>query len=154
MPAGLLGRSWRWREPEVLCPVRISVGVGLSSSNIVGSTATDSESPQASRGVFPGGLRRSEIRLPGLVLRVRADEVTEGDVSSLLDFLSTGVASGVTAVVLEAGADGPAGGAKLYEAARDLKALLRGRAQLLVSERVDIAAAAGADGVLLSDQGL
>lgn len=49
---------------------------------------------------------------------------------------------------------GDASGGRLYEAACILKSLVGERAYLLVAERVDIAAAASASGVLLSDQGL
>lgn len=54
-------------------------------------------------------------------------------------------------VVLNDGGD--ASGGKMYEAARLLKEVIGGRAYLLLSERVDIAAAVNASGVLLSDQG-
>ncbi len=114
---------------------------------------------QASMGLFPGGFRRAEVRIPGLVLRVMAEGVQDGE--SCREFLESivnaAVVGGVTMVILEAGGgdeQAAAGGAKLYDAACTLKALLRGRAELLVAERVDIAAAAGANGVLLSDQGL
>ncbi|CAI5465876.1 unnamed protein product [Closterium sp. Yama58-4] len=43
---------------------------------------------------------------------------------------------------------------ELFEAACAVKEVVRGRVPLLVAERADIAAAAGADGVLLSDNGL
>lgn len=44
-------------------------------------------------------------------------------------------------------------GGKLYEAARLLKSVVGDRAYMLIAERVDVAAAVGASGVLLSDQG-
>lgn len=57
---------------------------------------------------------------------------------------------GVGVVVLE-GADET--GARLYEAACALKSMVGDRAYLLVAERVDVAAAVGASGVVLSDAG-
>lgn len=51
--------------------------------------------------------------------------------------------------------DGGVGtGGRLYEAACLLKSVIRDRAYFMVSERVDIAAAVNASGVVLSDQGL
>jgi hypothetical protein len=114
----------------------------------------EAEVPQSARGVFPGGFRRAEVRLPGLVLRVRVEEMQNEQKTVLLEEVSAAVAGGVTMIILEAGGDGGSGGAKLYDAGCMLKALLRGRAELLIAERVDIAAASGADGVLLSDEGL
>lgn len=55
-------------------------------------------------------------------------------------------------VVLLNGGEGSSGG-RLYEAACLLKSVVRDRAYLLISERVDVAAAVGASGVVLSDQG-
>lgn len=68
-----------------------------------------------------------------------------------LDLVDNAVANRVRIVVLN-GAENTGG--KLYEAARLLKSVVRDRAYLLIAERVDIAAAVGASGVVLSDQGL
>lgn len=46
------------------------------------------------------------------------------------------------------------GAAELYEAAVQLKSLIRGRACLLITDRTDIANAAEADGVALSPKGM
>lgn len=128
--------------------------VNGTEADISSNPTSEAEIPQSAKSVFPGGLRRAEVRLPGLVLRVRLEEVQNKEEERvLLEGVSAAVAGGVTMVVLEAGGDGGIGGAKLYDAACALKAMLRGRAELLVAERVDIAAGAGADGVLLSDQG-
>ena len=77
------------------------------------------------------------------------DEVLSG--KDALDLIDKAVSKWVGLVILAA-AD--ASGGKLYEAACALKSLLQDRAYLLVAERVDIAAAAAASGVLLSDQGI
>ena len=49
---------------------------------------------------------------------------------------------------------GAQGGARLYEAAVQLKTLLRGRATLLVRDRADMANAAEADGLVLNAGGV
>ncbi|KAL2649181.1 hypothetical protein R1flu_017309 [Riccia fluitans] len=121
---------------------------------VVGASESDGELKQSPIGVFPGGVRRAEVRIPGLVTRLQVMEVLDGKgLEGFLEVLSSVVAEGLTMVVLESGVDGE-GGARLYEAACLLKSVLRGRAALLVAERVDIAAAAGVDGVVLSDEGL
>lgn len=116
------------------------------------------EKGSALKGIFPGGLRRAEVRLPGLAMMIRVGDVLGPGAKEFLDMVDSAIAGGFTMVILEsrggAGGDEGSGGARLYEAARLLKAILRGRAELLVAERVDIAAAAGASGVLLSDEGL
>jgi len=86
--------------------------------------------------------------VPTIVLRLDADEVL-GD-KSVLDFVDGAVAKRVGIVVVSGG-DG--GGGKLYEAACLLKSVIRDRAYLLIAERVDVAAAVNASGVVLSDQG-
>lgn len=116
---------------------------------------SEAEVPQSSKGVFPGGLRRAEVRLPGLVLRVRLEEMrSEEEKVLLLEEINAAVIGGVTMIILEDSSDAGPGGAKLYDAGCMLKTMLRGRAELLISERVDIAAASGADGVLLTDEGI
>ncbi|KAG6542178.1 hypothetical protein Mapa_016410 [Marchantia paleacea] len=126
----------------------------LNGSDRGDPVSMDAEPKQSPSGVFPGGVRRAEVLIPGLVLRLQVVEVLEGKAfEGFLDALSAIVAEGLTMVIVESGVDGE-GGARLYEAACLLKSVLRGRAELLVAERVDIAAAAGADGVVLSDEGL
>lgn len=68
-----------------------------------------------------------------------------------LDFIDKAVSKWVGLVVLNGG---EGSGGRVYEAARSLKAVVKDRAYLLIAERVDIAAAVGASGVVLSDQGL
>ncbi|CAN6452867.1 unnamed protein product [Victoria cruziana] len=107
---------------------------------------------QQQKSLFPGGFKRAELKVPTLILRLSPVEVlNRDDTLRLLDFA---ISRSVGIVWLEdAASDGSAGG-RLYEAACILKALIRDRAFLLVAERVDIAAAVGASGVILSDQGL
>lgn len=73
-----------------------------------------------------------------------------GNRDETLDLVDRALAKSVQIVVL----DGGVNAGKLYEAACLLKSLVKGRAYLLISERVDIAAAVGASGVALSDEGL
>ncbi|PON55284.1 Thiamine phosphate synthase [Parasponia andersonii] len=101
------------------------------------------------RTLFPGGYKRPEIRVPSFVLHLDPDDVLAQDAA--LDLVDRAVSKWVGIVVLN-GAQATAG--KLYEAACKLKAVISDRAYFLVAERVDIAAAANASGVVLSDQGL
>lgn len=68
-----------------------------------------------------------------------------------LDWVDKAVSKWVGIVVLNGGDGGS--GKSLYEAACLLKSVVRDRAYLLIGERVDIAAAVNASGVVLSDQG-
>ena len=97
------------------------------------------------RTLFPGGFKRPEIQVPALVLRVGVDEALGSG-----DAVAAAVARGVGIVVLEAGEEG---GGRAYEAARALKAAVGDRAYLLIAERVDVASAVGASGVVLADDG-
>lgn len=95
--------------------------------------------------------------MPTLVLQVSADEVLgteDSDSSSAVGAIGAAVSRGAVGVVVLESGGGDDGGARLYEAACALKPVVGDRAYLLVAERVDIAAAVGASGVLLSDQGL
>ncbi|XP_021739804.1 probable transmembrane GTPase FZO-like, chloroplastic [Chenopodium quinoa] len=102
------------------------------------------------RTLFPGGYKRPEIKIPNIVLQLNASEVLND--GSVVDFVDMVVSKWVGIVVVN-GDEGGSGG-KLYEAACLLKSVIRDRAYLLVAERVDIAVAVNASGVLLSDQGL
>lgn len=105
--------------------------------------------PPQPRTLFPGGYKRPELKVPTLVLQLDPAEVLSADTDALA-LIDKAVSKWVGIVVL---ASNQASGGKLYEAACSLKSLLQDRAYLLVAERVDIAAAAAASGVLLSDQG-
>lgn len=59
--------------------------------------------------------------------------------------------SGPVGIVVLSGGEGT--GKSLYEAARVVKSIVRDRAYFLIAERVDIASAVNASGVLLSDEG-
>lgn len=83
-----------------------------------------------------------------MVLQLDAAEVLGG--GDALDLIDRAVAKWVGIVVLNS-CEG--GGGKLYEAACKLKSVVGDRAYLLIAERVDIATAVNASGVLLSDQG-
>ncbi|KAJ1262723.1 hypothetical protein BS78_09G131700 [Paspalum vaginatum] len=98
------------------------------------------------RTLFPGGFKRPEIQVPALVLRVGAEEALRSG-----DEVAAAVARGVGIVMLEAGDEG---GGRAYEAARSLRAVVGDRAYLLVAERVDVASAVGASGVVLADDGI
>ncbi|GAB4840767.1 hypothetical protein Ancab_021529 [Ancistrocladus abbreviatus] len=101
------------------------------------------------RTLYPGGYKRPEIKVPSIVLQLSADEVLND--GSALDVVDEAVSKWVGIVVVNGG---EGSGGRLYQAACLLKSLIRERAYLLIEERVDIAAAINASGVLLSDQGL
>ncbi|XP_043812680.1 probable transmembrane GTPase FZO-like, chloroplastic isoform X2 [Manihot esculenta] len=108
------------------------------------------EQPQLQpRTLFPGGYKRPEVKVPNIVLQLVPDDVLSG--GDALDLIDKVVSKWVGIVVLNGG-DGT--GKTLYEAACLLKSVVRDRAYLLIGERVDIAAAVNANGVVLSDQGL
>jgi hypothetical protein len=121
--------------------------LGSSSGNV----STDFE---GGRALFRAEQRRAEVVLPALVVGVGAREVLEGG-KALTQSVEEVCAGGATMVLLTEGGEEArgAGGGALYEAACVLQGVIRGRAQLLIADRADIAAAAGADGVLLSEQG-
>lgn len=96
--------------------------------------------------MFPGGFKRPEINIPTLVLRLSVDEALERGAE-----IDVALPKGVGVVVLDGGDES---GGRIYEAACALKSLVGDRAYLLIAERVDIAAAVGANGVVLSDSGL
>ncbi|KAF3436303.1 hypothetical protein FNV43_RR23395 [Rhamnella rubrinervis] len=109
----------------------------------------DPRREQPPRTLFPGGYKRPEIKVPSFVLHLEPQDVLAGD--DALELIDRAVSKWVGIVVLNGG---DATGGKVYQAACKLKSVVRDRAYLLVSERVDIAAAANASGVVLSDQGL
>ncbi|KAK2976286.1 hypothetical protein RJ640_019769 [Escallonia rubra] len=121
----------------------------------INSTQKDRSSSQEQvqqppRTLFPGGYKRPEVKVPGLVLQLNPEEVLED--TSVLNAVDDAVSKWVGIVVLNGGEG--SGGGKLYEAARLLKSVIRDRAYLMITERVDIAAAVNACGVVLSDQGI
>ncbi|KAL1547250.1 putative transmembrane GTPase FZO-like, chloroplastic [Salvia divinorum] len=119
----------------------------LSGRNAVISSSISQDPP---RSLFPGGYKRPEIRVPNLVLRLSSDDLAR-DEKAVIDLVDDAVSDRVGIVVLTGG---EGSGKRLYEAACLLKSVIGDRAYLLIDERVDIAAAVGANGVVLSDQGL
>ncbi|KAE8721395.1 mitochondrial Rho GTPase 1-like [Hibiscus syriacus] len=107
------------------------------------------ENQQRPRTLFPGGYKRPEIKFPNFVLQLDPDDVLS-DVNALA-FIDKAISKWVGLVVLNGG---EGSGGAVYEAAHSLKAVLKDRAYLLISEHADIAAAVGASCVVLSDQGL
>jgi GTP-binding protein EngB required for normal cell division len=87
--------------------------------------------------------KRTTLELPAVLLNLRADQV-----ASCAATVEAALQAGATGVVLSA--SGEQGSGQFFDVACSLRALLRGRALLLLAERPDVAAAADADGVLLS----
>ncbi|KAJ3676280.1 hypothetical protein LUZ60_003692 [Juncus effusus] len=120
----------------------------ISTSNA--SSSNSSTSPDRIRTLFPGGFKRPEISVPTLILRVTANEVMNGS-----EAINGAVMRGVGIVVLEGGEEeGGGGGGRVYEAACVLKPLIADRAYFLIADRVDVASAVGASGVVLRDDGI
>ncbi|KAM7253750.1 hypothetical protein ACFE04_031432 [Oxalis oulophora] len=135
----------RTRTPRLLTTTTSS----LSSSN------QPARGQQPPRTLYPGGFKRPEIKVPNLVLVLNPDDVFGGKVA--MDTIDQAVAAKwIGIVVLNAGDkdNQSSGGGRIYESACLLKSVIKDRAYLLIVERVDIAAAVAASGVVLSDQGL
>lgn len=149
-PPGDLFRLYPKRAPSspAFLDGRAAASSASSGRNALISSCINQSSPR--RSLFPGGYKRPEIKLPNIVLRLSSDDVFN-DEKAVLDVIDEAV-SGRVGIVLLTGGEGS--GKKLYEAARLLKSVIKDRAYLLIDERVDIAAAVNASGVLLSDQGL
>ncbi|KAM0027846.1 putative dynamin GTPase [Helianthus debilis subsp. tardiflorus] len=111
---------------------------------------TSNTNKNTQRTLFPGGYKRPEIKIPNVVLQLNPEQVLDGG-NMVLDVVDQAVSGVVGVVVLNCG-DG--NGRVLYDAACLLKSVVRDRAYLLVSERVDVATAVNASGVVVSDQGL
>lgn len=92
--------------------------------------------------------RIGRLKLPVLCYVATSTTVKDGDMETAV---SEAVAGGATMVMLrETGM--PAG--RLAELARKLKAVTRGKALLVIHDRVDVAIAVEADGVQLPEDGL
>ncbi|KAL6500471.1 hypothetical protein OROHE_025837 [Orobanche hederae] len=118
-----------------------------SGKNTLISSSINQNPP---RSPFLQDYKRPEIKVPNVVLRLTGEEVLRDD-KAVFDIIDGAISNGIEIVVLT---DGEGSGKKLYEAACLLKSVIRDRAYLLIDERVDIAAAVNASGVLLSDHGL
>ncbi|CAN1176819.1 Probable transmembrane GTPase FZO-like, chloroplastic, partial [Linum perenne] len=136
----------RFKSSSPLPPYHLAVH-SLPKNSSSQFSADQSAQP---RTLFPGGYKRPEIKVPSIVLQLRPDEVLNGG-DDALDLIDRAVSRWAGIVVLN-GDDG--GGKSLYEAACLLKSVVRDRAYLLIAERVDIASAVNASGVVVSDQGL
>lgn len=89
--------------------------------------------------------------LPALLITLQAGSLLEpAQAEQLAEAINDAITAGATAVLL----DGSDNAAALYEAAVKVKELLRERAALLLLDRLDIAAAVGAEGVVLSPTGV
>ncbi|OAY70947.1 putative transmembrane GTPase FZO-like, chloroplastic, partial [Ananas comosus] len=123
-----------------------------SLAPIVAASSSSPNPPEWLRTPFPGGFKRPEITVPTLVLRVGVEEVLLGEEGAAA--INVAVSRGGAGIVVLDGGVGSAGGGRVYEAARVLRSLIGDRAYLLVAERVDVASASGADGIVLSDDGI
>ncbi|KAL5982543.1 hypothetical protein ACLOJK_016616 [Asimina triloba] len=122
----------------------------VAASSMDFFTNSQQQQQQQLRTLFPGGFKRPEIKVPTVVLQLDCDEVLGRD--DVLEIVDAAIPRRAGIVVL--GCREGSGGGPLYEAACVLKSVIRDRAYLLIAERVDIAAAVGANGVVLSDKGM
>ncbi|PKA62620.1 hypothetical protein AXF42_Ash012207 [Apostasia shenzhenica] len=136
--------------PQTRVPKRRYISGRVTAAGPSSSSAGPLDGRPLPRTLFPGGFKRPEISIPSLVLRVSAEEVLGGD--GFCSEVDAAVSRGVGIVVLDFGE--PRGGGRIYEAACLLKTVLEDRAHLLIAERVDVAAAVGASGIVLSDHGI
>ncbi|WOK99114.1 putative transmembrane GTPase FZO-like, chloroplastic isoform X1 [Canna indica] len=136
IPSNTLRRPPLFKRRPTSQPIN-AVGPNLSSS------FSAPQEQQEVRTLFPGGFKRPEINIPTLVLRLGVDEVVKREAE-----IDAALPKGVGVVVLDGGDES---GARLYDAACALKSLVGDRAYLLIAERVDVASAVGASGVVLSD---
>ncbi|KAG2422345.1 hypothetical protein HXX76_016105 [Chlamydomonas incerta] len=94
-------------------------------------------------------MQTARVQLPAVVLQLDASKVLAD--GAALDTLGQALQGGCNMVVLW---DSNANAAAMYDAALRVQEALRARAPLLLVDRTDIALAIGAQGVLLSDQGV
>eukprot|EP00198_Chlamydomonas_reinhardtii_P000476 XP_001689811.1 predicted protein [Chlamydomonas reinhardtii] len=94
-------------------------------------------------------MQTARVQLPAVVLQLEASKVLAD--GAALDTLSQALQGGCNMVVLW---DSNANAAAMYDAALRVQEALRARAPLLLVDRTDIALAIGAQGVLLTDQGV
>jgi thiamine-phosphate pyrophosphorylase len=92
--------------------------------------------------------RIGRLRLPVLCFVASTEHVKDGDVEAAV---REAVAGGATMVMLRE--PGMAAG-KLYELATRIKSITRGRALIVIHDRVDVAQTVEADGVQLAEDGL
>jgi len=97
---------------------------------------------------MPQPTRIGRLRLPILCFIVGPSDVKEGELEATV---ASAIAGGVTMVQLRA-KEMPAG--QLLDVARRLKTLTRGKALLVVNDRIDVAIAAEADGAEVPEAGL
>ncbi|MQL87520.1 hypothetical protein Taro_020061 [Colocasia esculenta] len=129
--------------------LHLSFDVSATGANAAPTNVNPPQPPQQRQlrsSLFPGGFRRPEIKVPTVVLRIDAVDVLRSKGA-----IDEAVSTGSVGIVLLQG-DDSAG--QLYEAACVLRSVVRDRAYFLIAERVDVSAAVGASGVVLSDQGL
>src|SRR6266498_4498422 len=97
---------------------------------------------------MPLPTRIGRLRLPILCFVVGPADVKDGDLEATV---ASAIAGGVTMVQLRA-KEMPAG--QMLDLARRLKTLTRGKAMLVINDRLDVAIAAEADGAEVPEAGL
>jgi hypothetical protein len=108
---------------------------------------TGAASSDVPTGLFPAGKKQAKVHIPAVWIVLECQKCFDDDLSAMLD---EAIDAGATGLVLR---DSQSGGADLFRAAAQLREAIRGRIVFLVEDRADIAAACGADGVVLSPNG-
>ncbi len=150
--AVLTGHAWAQPGRGVLRRGASATAAAALPSSSSGGSSGGAGGPL--RSLFPAGATQARVVLPAIVLQVGAGELLSGSTGGrVVEQLGGALRAGATAVALREDAAG-LGASGLYEAAVRLKELVASRAALLVVDRVDIAQAVEADGVLLTDAGV
>ncbi|GFR42465.1 hypothetical protein Agub_g3373, partial [Astrephomene gubernaculifera] len=116
---------------------------------VCGAQPTSSVAAASGLGLFPSGAQQTRVQLPAVVLQVEASQVLSDPAMTVV--INQALQGGCNMLVLW---DSQSNAAAMYDAALRIQDLLRGRAALLLVDRTDIALAIGAQGVLLTDQGV
>ncbi|GIL45252.1 hypothetical protein Vafri_2543 [Volvox africanus] len=121
----------------------------VGSSFICRAQPVSSTTTASGLGLFPSGMQQARVQLPAVALQVEASKVLSD--ANVADIISQALQGGCNMVVLW---DSNSNAAAMYDAALRIQELLRGRASLLLVDRTDVALAVGAQGVLLTNQGV
>ncbi|GLC54198.1 hypothetical protein PLESTB_000834000 [Pleodorina starrii] len=121
----------------------------VGSSAVCHAQPASSTTAASGLGLFPSGMQQARVQLPAVALQIEAARVLSD--AAVMEVISQSLQGGCNMVVLW---DSNANAAAMYDAALRIQELLRGRAALLLVDRTDIALAVGAQGVLLTDQGV
>ena len=136
------------RLKEEICSARSPFGIPLCRPVV---TRYRWRSPVSMKtGIFPSGKKQPQLNLPALVLCITVDQMRLPDGA---EKIGGWIAGGASAILLkEETKDGLSRAGDLYEAAVKLQEIVRGRADVWIMGRIDIAEAVDAKGVVLTNE--